>query len=73
MLLMLKKNTRGYNVCMRYTTRLYRKVTTGSIQRKPVYNNTGSGPNLKSNLTATYTVTFHRHSSLGNFLILKKT
>jgi hypothetical protein len=52
---------------MLYTTRLYRKVTIGSVQRKPVYLKTSSRPNLKSNLTATYTVTFRHHSSLGNF------
>jgi len=37
-----------------------------SVQRKPVYLKTGSGPNLKSNLTATYTVTFRHHSSSGH-------
>ena len=42
-----------------------------SVQRKHVYLKTGSGPNVKSNLTATYTVTVRHHSSLGNFLILK--
>jgi hypothetical protein len=58
---MLKKSTSGYSVCMRGTTRLHQKLTIGSVQRKPVYLKTSSGPNFKSNLTAaTYTVTF-RH------------
>ena len=73
MLLMLKKEYKWLqHLYALYDTSVSQGDYLQSAHSKPVYLKTGSGPNLKSNSTATYTVTFRHHSSLVNFLIMKK-